>query len=142
MTQALKPYFLFPGTAREALELYQSVFGGELELHSYGEFRRIDGPVDAVAHGILSGPVNLYASDAGPDEDGFSSTGLFFALLGAAEPAVLHRWFDALAESGVIIDPLQERPWGASDGQVRDRFGVTWLIGYERVEPAASGAPS
>ena len=29
------------------------------------------------------------------------------------------------------VAQLQERPWGAHDGTVTDRFGVTWLIGYE-----------
>jgi PhnB protein len=29
------------------------------------------------------------------------------------------------------VDDLQARPWGASDGQVIDRFGLHWLIGFE-----------
>lgn len=132
MTESrIKPYLLLPGTAREALELYHRVFGGELELHTYAEFGRADGPADSIAHGILAGPVAMYAADAGAEDDAFSSTGLFFALLGAAEPDVLHEWFDALADGGRIIEPLEKRGWGASDGQVRDRYGVTWLIGYE-----------
>ena len=53
------------------------------------------------------------------------------ALLGTAEPEVLHRWFDALADGGTVVDPLGPKPWGASDGQVIDRFGLHWLIGYE-----------
>jgi len=28
------------------------------------------------------------------------------------------------------MDELQTRPWGASDGQVIDRYGLHWLIGY------------
>ena len=28
------------------------------------------------------------------------------------------------------------RPWGASDGQVVDRYGVHWLIGFEGQEAA------
>lgn len=40
-------------------------------------------------------------------------------------------WFARLAEGGAVIDPLAERGWGATDGQVADRFGVRWLIGYE-----------
>lgn len=42
------PYFLFPGAAHDALTRYQRVFGGALELHTYGEFGRLDGP--AVEH--------------------------------------------------------------------------------------------
>ena len=131
-----KPYVLFPGLAREALTRYQEVFGGELELHTYGEFGRADGPADAIAHGTLVGPVTIHGADAGPDEDAFSSTGLMFSLLGAAAPDVLRTWFAALAEGGRVVDPLAERPWHGWDGQVRDRFGLTWLLGWE---PAAEG---
>lgn len=130
----LKPYFLFPGTAREALELYQAVFGGDLQLNTYADFGRTDGPAESIAHGILTGPVSLYAADAGANDDAFSSTGLLFALLGAAEPTVLHEWFEALAASGSVIGALATQSWGATDGQVRDAYGVTWLIGYEHAD--------
>jgi PhnB protein len=125
-------YLLFPGTAREALEFYQGVFGGRVELNTYQDFSRTDGPGDAVAHGMLTdGLVTLFASDAGADEDAFSMTGGMFALLGTADPATLTGWFDALSEGGRVLDPLVKRPWGATDGQVADRYGLRWLIGYE-----------
>jgi PhnB protein len=53
------------------------------------------------------------------------------ALLGAAEPATLRTWFSRLSEGGRVVDDLQERPRGASDGRVIDRFGLQWLIGFE-----------
>lgn len=53
------------------------------------------------------------------------------ALLGAAEPATLRTWFSRLSEGGRVVDDLQKRPWGASDGQVIDRYGLHWLIGFE-----------
>ena len=52
----LVPYLLLPGTARAALTRYAEIFGGELALHSYADFGRDDGPADAIAHGVLSGP--------------------------------------------------------------------------------------
>ena len=126
-----KPYLLLPGTAREALTRYHEVFGGELVLNTYGDFNRMDGPADAVAHGMLQGRVELYAADAAPGEESFSSTGLMLTLLGTSTPDELTRWFRQLADGGTVVDDLQVRPWGASDGQVRDRFGVLWLVGYE-----------
>jgi PhnB protein len=57
--------------------------------------------------------------------------GLKLSLLGTAEPAVPHEWFDKLSAGGAVIDPLAPKPWGASDGQVIDRHGLHWLIGYE-----------
>ena len=125
------PYFQFAGTARQALEHWQRVFGGEVQIATYADFSRTDGPADAVAHGQLTGELQLFAADASEGDTPFSATGLLFSLLGAAEPDVLRRWFDQLAEGGTVIDPLQQRPWGDWDGTVLDAHGVTWLIGFE-----------
>ncbi|WP_309080755.1 VOC family protein [Zhihengliuella sp.] len=124
-------YITFPGTAREALGFYADVFGGELSLHTYADFSRSDGPGGLIAHGVLDGVVSLAGSDAAPGEPAIDPRGLRLSLLGTAEPAELHAWFDRLAEGGEVVDPLAPKPWGATDGQVRDRFGLPWLIGYE-----------
>jgi PhnB protein len=126
------PYLNLPGTAREALTFYGDIFGCDVELNTFADFSRTDGPADAIAHGYLTnGPVALFASDVAGDEKAFQSQGLMFSLLGAAAPAVLRQWFKRLAEGGTVLDDLQRRPWGASDGQVVDRFGLKWLIGFE-----------
>ncbi|WP_104137528.1 VOC family protein [Arthrobacter sp. ZGTC131] len=124
-------YVSFPGTAREALTFYAEVFGGELSLHSYEDFGRNDGPADAIAHGVLHGVVALSGSDAAEGERSLRFEGIMLSLLGTADPAVLHEWFDKLSDGGTIVDPLAPKPWGASDGQVIDRHGLHWLIGYE-----------
>ena len=125
------PYIHLPGTARDAITFYAEVFGGTAELHTFAEFGRTDGPGDAIAHGELRGPVALFAADVVGEERSLRTEGLMFALLGAAPPATLHAWFAALADGGRVVDDLQRRPWGATDGQVVDRFGLHWLIGYE-----------
>jgi len=125
------PYLSFPGTARRALTFYQEVFGGELVLNTLADFGRKDGPGDAIAHGMLQGPVELFASDAAPGEPGLRLEGVLFSLLGAADPGTLRGWFASLSDGGTDIDPLQLRSWGDHDGQVTDRFGVRWLVGYQ-----------
>ena len=132
----LQIYVTFPGTARDALGFYRDVFGGVLSLHTYEEFGRSDGPPDAIAHGTLDGEVSLAGSDASNGEESVRVQGLRLSLLGAAEPGVLHEWFDKLGSGGIVIDPLAPKPWGASDGQVVDRFGLSWLIGYESAAPS------
>jgi PhnB protein len=124
-------YISFPGTAREALSFYANVFGGELSLHTYEDFSRSDDPSVAIAHGVLSGRVALAGSDTALGEKSVRLEGVMLSLLGTAEPAVLHEWFDKLAIGGQVVDPLSPKPWGASDGQVIDRNGLHWLIGYE-----------
>ena len=124
-------YVSFPGTARKALSFYAEVFGGELSLYTYEEFGNSSGDPDAIAHGVLNGPVALAGSDVGPGGKSVRFEGLMLSLLGTAEPALLHEWFDKLAVDGRVVDPLAPKPWGASDGQVIDRHGLHWLIGYE-----------
>ena len=129
---APSPYLHLPGTAREALTFYGGVFGGQVQLHSYAEFDRTDGPPDAIAHGYLKdGPVEVFAADVSGEEPALRTEGLMLSLLGTADPPTLRRWFSRLSDGGRVVDDLQARPWGASDGQVIDRHGVHWLIGFE-----------
>ena len=126
------PYLRFPGTAREALTFYGDVFGCEVQLHTLAEFNRTDGPADAIAHGYLvEGPVALFAADLSGDEPPVRCEGMMLALLGTAAPSTLRNWFSDLSEGGRVVDHLQTRPWGATDGQVIDRYGLHWLIGFE-----------
>lgn len=125
------PYLHLAGTAREALAFYGEVFGGEVQLQTLADFGRTDGPAEAIAHGSLEGPVALFAADASGDQAALRCQGLMLSLLGTADPASMRRWFNRLAEDGRVVEDLQRRPWGASDGQVVDRYGVHWLIGFE-----------
>ena len=129
---ALVPYLLFPGNAADALRHYESIFGGTARMFDYASAGRTDGPGDAIAHGMLvDGPVEIAGADAGEGDVAVQMAGMFFSLLGTADPETLGRWFDALAEGGEVIDPLQKRPWGDHDGTLVDRYGVRWLIGHQ-----------
>jgi PhnB protein len=114
------------------LTFYGEVFGCTVQWHTFAEFNRTDGPAEAIAHGYLcEGPVALFAADVVGDELPFRCQGMMLSLLGTAPPATLRKWFSSLSEGGQVVDDLQTRPWGASDGQVIDRYGLHWLIGYE-----------
>ena len=126
------PYVHFPGTAREALTFYGEVFGCAVQLHTFAELNRADGRADAIAHGYLTGgPIALAGADVAGDEPPVRCEGMMLALLGTATPSTLRTWFSRLSEGGRVVDDLQTRPWGASDGQVIDRYGLHWLIGFE-----------
>ena len=59
MATILNPYISFRGEARPALEFYQSVFGGELDLRPFADFdfAKTDNPADdaKIMHGHLRG---------------------------------------------------------------------------------------
>ena len=115
------PVHTSPGTARGALTFYGDVFGCAVQLHTFEEFERTDGPKNAVAHGYLKeGPVTPLRCE-----------GMTLSLLVTSTPSVLRNWFSRLSEGGRIVDDLQTRPWGATDGQVVDRYGLHWLLGFE-----------
>lgn len=135
-------YLWFPGNAAAALRFYHGVFGGQLTLHTFADFGRDDGPADAIAHGVLSGPVELYGTDAAAHEATLEMRGVSLALLGAADAETSTQWFAQLAVDGEVLDELQKREWGAFDGQLIDRYGVRWLIGFEHDESHKSGASS
>jgi PhnB protein len=96
------------------------------------DLSRTDGPTDAIAHGYLvDAPIALFASEVAGDQLAVHADGLMLSLLGTADAATLRGWFARLADGGTVADDLQQRPWGAFDGRVIDRYGVHWLIGFE-----------
>jgi PhnB protein len=68
MGSILNPYISFDGEAREAMEFYQSVLGGKLELSTFGESGVPDAPPDQIMHAQLTSDAGymLMASDTPP----------------------------------------------------------------------------
>ena len=120
----LNPYLNFDGNAREAIEFYQGVFGGELNVMEGTPI-----PADGVMHGQLTTPegFTLMAADNVPGmSEGQTPNG--HLSLSGDESELLHGYFDALAEGGHIDVPLEKAPWGDEFGQVKDKFDVNWLV--------------
>ncbi len=130
MAARLNPYLHFSGNAREAMEFYRSVLGGQLDVMTFGD---VGGggdqfPDDGVMHASLRTPdgLALMASD-GHDPDAAGPDRVSLSLSGDDGPT-LTRWFEALAEGGVIDVPLEKQVWGDTFGQVTDRYGMRWLV--------------
>ena len=69
MTILLNAYASFDGDAREAMEHYRDVLGGELELVTFGEYGQAGTPVEnLIMHGRLTTPegLSLMGADAPP----------------------------------------------------------------------------
>ena len=130
MATRLNPYLHFSGNAREAMEFYRSVLGGELDVMTFGDAGGGGGeyPDDGVMHAFLrtADGLELMASD-GHDPDAAGPDRLSLSVSGDDE-ATLRRWFEALAEGGQVDVPLARQVWGDVFGQVTDRFGMRWLV--------------
>lgn len=56
MSVSTTPHLNFRGQAREALECYRSVFGGDLSIATYSDIHRVEAPdlADRVAFGAAA----------------------------------------------------------------------------------------
>jgi PhnB protein len=131
MTSHLSPYLGFRDDARQAMEFYQSVFGGELSLGTFGEMHASDDPaeVDKIMHGQLVTPNGflLMGSDTPSGMERSSTSNISLSVSGD-DAEDLRRFFAALSEGGMVIEPLTVAPWGDEFGMLTDRFGVTWMV--------------
>lgn len=129
MAALLNPYLHFEATAREAMEFYQSLFGGELNLMTFGDMGMEGDTAGHIMHGQLTAPngFTLMASDPPPGMTLTKGETVTVSLSGDDE-AELRGWFDALAEGGEVHVPLEKQMWGDLFGQTADRFGITWLV--------------
>ncbi|WP_207456604.1 VOC family protein [Herbiconiux sp. SYSU D00978] len=131
MTVRLNPYLGFRDNAREALEFYHSVFGGELTVSTFAEMHAAEDPGDAdkIMHGQLEGEhgLLLMASDAPAGMETPDRSNISVSLSGDDEAVLTAHW-NGLAAGATIIEPLVTAPWGDTFGMLTDRFGVTWLV--------------
>ena len=131
MTARLNPYIGFRTQAREALHFYKSVFGGELQLMTFGENGMADDPATAekIMHGQLDTPngFTLMASDTPEGMDLADTSNITISLSGNEEALLTGHW-NGLAAGGTILKPLAKAPWGDSFGMLMDKFGTRWMV--------------
>jgi PhnB protein len=131
MPVLLNPYLSFKDTAREAMTFYQSVFGGELTLSTFGDFQASQDPAEQelVMHSMLQAPNGfvLMGADTPGHMEYKPQAGVSVSLSGDDEGA-LRGYFDALSEGGTVAVPFEKAPWGDTFGMIVDRFGTTWLV--------------
>lgn len=131
MSTQLNPYLGFRDTAREAMEFYQSTFGGELTVSTFRDFGMETSPheADRVMHAQLTTPGGLVVMGADAPDSVERNPGDSISLSLSGDDAVeLTGYFDALAEGGHVAVPLLKAPWGDSFGMCVDRFGVQWMV--------------
>jgi len=129
MASRLNPYLSFRNNAREAMEFYQEVFGGELTVSTFGEFGMPDGDAaDLIMHAQLETPsgFTLMASDTPPGMEHSAGSSITVSLSGD-DAEDLRGYFAKLSEGGNVSMPLEKQMWGDEYGALTDRFGVPWM---------------
>ena len=132
-------YLNFPGTAKEAFEYYEKVFGTKIvSIMTLGQASFV-GPVsDSVKDKIMNiqlpitETVHLMASDSVPGIGPQLVEGNNFSIsVVANEKAEADRVFAALAKDGKVTMPIANAPWGPYFGMCRDKFGIQWMVSLD-----------
>ena len=131
MPTILTPYLGFKDNAREAMTFYQTVFGGELMMSTFGEFQASEDPAEAdkVMHGQLTSPNGLVLMGADtPNSQPFNAGDNFSVSLSGDDEEELTGYWNKLKEGGTVVEELAKAPWGDSFGMGKDKFGINWLV--------------
>ncbi len=132
-------YLNFPGTAKEAFQFYETVFGTKIGMiQTFGEASFMPNVPDAAKAKVvhvqmpITEAVHLMGSDVvegmGPPVT-FGNN--FHVSIVAKDKAEADRAFAALSESGSVGMPLANAPWGPYFGMCTDRFGINWMVSLE-----------
>ena len=134
----LQTYVNFAGTCTEAFRFYEQHLGGRIGMMMKHGQAPVQGNVDpalndAVLHArITIGGTELMGADI-PNAQPMRSA---YLSLGVDNDADAESMFSALADGGEVFMPMQDTFFATRFGQLRDRFGINWMILRERPAPS------
>ncbi|WP_343589487.1 VOC family protein [Flavobacterium sp.] len=140
---AINPYLMFNGTCEEAFLFYKSVFGGDFPY--IGKFK--DAPAEEgevlseealnrIMHVSLPiGNTILMGSDSHPryGDVGFGDN--FSISINTESTDEADRIFNGLSAGGKVEMPMNNTFWGSYFGMFKDKFGVNWMVSFDKNIP-------
>ena len=143
MPSQMNPYLSFRDNAREAMDFYQSVFGGTLESSTFGEMNMSDDPAETnkIMHSSLTTDNGfvLMASDT-PSGMNLDEGSSYSIALSGSDADELRGYWDRLLDGGQMDMPLERAPWGDLFGMLTDKFGTSWMISIEGGDSGSQGS--
>lgn len=127
-------YLNFPGNCKEALQYYEKHLGAKTIMTM--TFDQVPDPENVppgmekgILHArIMIGDTPLMASD-GPKVEPMRSAYLSLSVDSSAEA---ERIYKALSEGGQVFMPMAETFFAHRFGQLRDKFGINWMVIHEK----------
>src|SRR4029453_7208391 len=130
MASRLNPYIGFESSARQAMEFYREVFGGDLRVNTFGEYGSPGAAqADKVMHAQLETDRGfpLMASDTPAGMQRNPGDNITISLSGD-DGDELRGYWEKLSDGGTVTMPLEKEMWGAEFGMCTARFGVPWMV--------------
>nr|AIA14564.1 3-demethylubiquinone-9 3-methyltransferase [uncultured bacterium] len=137
MQTQLNPYINFKDTTKQAMEFYQSIFGGALDLNYFKEYNFSEDASEdnKVMHAILKGDnaITFMAADT-PNSMGYNPGANISLSLNGDNLEELTTYFNALTAQGQVLEPLEKAPWGDYFGMCIDQFGIKWMVNVSQAQ--------
>jgi PhnB protein len=129
MASRLNPYLNFDGNARQAMEFYAAVFGGEPAFMTFGQLGIQGADADRIMHAALETDAGylIMGSDITSDMDFQPAVGMTVSISGDDADALRGYWAQ-LSAGGSVRMPLEKQAWGDEFGMCVDQFGVPWMV--------------
>lgn len=128
-------YLTFNGDCEQALTFYADVLGGKVLAQNTfaegpGNEELTDPQRDKIMH--MSVDIGGFAILGSDDLSANTDFGSNFAIvLTPDSEEAAKRQFESFADQGAVVVPLDKTFWGALFGQVKDQFGIQWMINCE-----------
>src|ERR671922_2815958 len=110
MQTKLNPYLSFKDNARQAMEFYQTVFGGKLAMSTFKEYNASQDPSEdnKVMHSVLEADngITFMASDT-PNRMEYKAGTNFTMSLSGDNEAELKGYFEKLSAGGNVTMPRE-----------------------------------
>jgi PhnB protein len=136
----LHTYINFRGKCAEAFRYYEQHLGGKIgmmmKFSEAPDQTNISPDLkDSILHADLSiGGTRLMGADVPAAEPMRSA----YLAINMDSDAEAERAYAALSDGGQVLMPMADTFFASRFGQVRDRFGVNWMIIHERpMQPPA-----
>jgi PhnB protein len=136
----ISPHINFNGNAEEAFNFYKSIFGGEFT--KIIRFKELSGPefpveekeANKLMHIALTfGKNTLMGNDVpesmGPTNENENRSKIYISAVSREEAA---RFYNGLSKGGQIEVPFADSPWGSYFGMFRDKYGIEWIVDFDR----------
>jgi PhnB protein len=140
---AINYYLNFNGNTEEAFNFYRSVFGGEILM----VVRFKDTPEAAKlseedANKIMHIAMPIGKGNILMGTDAIESMGHklvqgnnFHLSVGTGSRDEADKVFAQLSEGGKIMVPMSDQFWGSYFGMFTDKFGIQWMVSYDKNSP-------
>lgn len=131
MQSRINAYLSFKDNARDAMEFYQSVFGGKLTMNTFKDFGGTENPAEEnlIMHAMLEAEngISFMGSDT-PSFMQYEPGARISLALSGDNAEELKGYFEKLSAGGTVTMPLDKAPWGDYYGSLTDKFGINWMV--------------